>query len=232
VVLSAHAAVSAWMPPSTVFASQYQDPQRVFRMHNQESRAAPQVSSPVQGTASADAVVTSRQLFDLVHSGGPQKTITLRPTWTTSPAKLLLFIDPDRATAAPNPGRRLEEDAGSSRRRGPVRRERRSARAGPGRSAAPQGRSERRGSAGIEGGGRNAFAGTEVQDGPAAVVGALEALLPEVSGGGIRTVTRSRGGRHEASPRGRDKPPGYSTWQGHDPTDAYRTVESLTALSL
>jgi hypothetical protein len=98
-VLRDHAAASAWMPPRAVFVSQYQDPERVFLLHNQESLVAPQISSPVQGTALADAVATSRQLFDLVNSGGPQKTITLRLAWNTAPAKLLLVIDPETLPA-------------------------------------------------------------------------------------------------------------------------------------
>jgi hypothetical protein len=98
-VLRDHAASSPWMPPRTVFTSQYQHPQRVFILHNQESLGAPQVSSPVQGTVAADAVVAARQLFDLAHSGGPQKTITLRLTWAASPAKFLLVIDPETLPA-------------------------------------------------------------------------------------------------------------------------------------
>jgi hypothetical protein len=98
-VLRDHAAASAWMPPRTVFVSQYQDPQRVFILHNQESLGAPQVSSPVQGTVATDVVVPSRQLFDLVHSGGPQKTITLRLNWAASAAKFLMVIDPETLPA-------------------------------------------------------------------------------------------------------------------------------------
>jgi len=98
-VLRDHAAASAWMPPRTVFVSQYQDPERIFLLHNRESLGAPEVSSPVQGTVAADAVATSRQLFDLVNSGGPQKTITLRLDWNAAPAKLLLVIDPETLPA-------------------------------------------------------------------------------------------------------------------------------------
>jgi hypothetical protein len=98
-VLRDHAVASAWMPLRTAFVSQYQDPQRVFVMHNQEGLGAPEVSSPVQGTVAADAVATSRQFFDLVHSGGPQRTITLRLAWNAAPAKLLLIIDPETLPA-------------------------------------------------------------------------------------------------------------------------------------
>ncbi len=98
-VLRDHAAASAWMPPRTLFVSQYQDPERVFLLHNQESLGAPQVSLPVQGTVAADAVATSRQYFDLVHSFGPQKTITLRLTWNAAATKLLLGIDPETVPA-------------------------------------------------------------------------------------------------------------------------------------
>jgi hypothetical protein len=98
-VLRDHAAASAWMPPRTLFVSQYQDPERVFLLHNQEGLGAPQVSSPTQGTVTADAVATSRQFFDLVHSSGPQKTITLRLTWNAAPAQLLLEIDPETVPA-------------------------------------------------------------------------------------------------------------------------------------
>jgi hypothetical protein len=87
------------MPPRTVFVSQYQDSKRVFLLHNQESLGPPEVSSPVQGTVAADAVATSRQLFDLVNSGGPQRTITLRLAWNAAFAKLLLVIDPETLPA-------------------------------------------------------------------------------------------------------------------------------------
>ncbi|HEV3304480.1 MAG TPA: hypothetical protein VG055_32820 [Planctomycetaceae bacterium] len=98
-VVRDHAAASAWMPPRTVFVSQYQDPERVFILHNQESLGAPQVSLPVQGTVATDSVVPLRQFFDLAHSGGPQVTISLRLTWTASPAKVLMVIDPETLPA-------------------------------------------------------------------------------------------------------------------------------------
>jgi hypothetical protein len=98
-VLRDHAAASPWMPPGTVFVSQYQDPQRLFILHNREGVGAPQVSSPVQGTVTADGVIADRQLFDLAHSGGPQQTITLRLGWTVPPAKFVLVINPESLPA-------------------------------------------------------------------------------------------------------------------------------------
>ena len=68
-------------------------------MHNQESLGPPEVSSPVQGAVAADAVATSRQMFDLVNSGGPQKTITLRLAWNAAIAKFLLVVDPETLPA-------------------------------------------------------------------------------------------------------------------------------------
>src|SRR6267154_1079540 len=46
-VLRDHAAAVAWVPTSSDFVSQYQDPERVFVQHNQEGLAAPQISLPV-----------------------------------------------------------------------------------------------------------------------------------------------------------------------------------------
>ena len=48
-VLRDHAAASAWMPPRTVFVSQYQDPERIFLMHNQEGLAPPRGLLPRPG---------------------------------------------------------------------------------------------------------------------------------------------------------------------------------------
>ena len=59
----------------------------------------PQVSLPVQGTAAADAVVTARQLKDLVNAGAPHTTITLRLEWNTAGARLLLILDPGTVPA-------------------------------------------------------------------------------------------------------------------------------------
>jgi hypothetical protein len=83
-----------WVPAAADFVSQYQDPKHVFVQHNQESLAAPQISLPVQGTIAADAVVSARQLKDLVNAGSPQSTITLRLEWSTLGARFDLRIDP------------------------------------------------------------------------------------------------------------------------------------------
>jgi hypothetical protein len=74
--------------------SQYQDPERVFIQHNQEGLLAPQVSLPVQGTASLDALLAARQLTDLVDASAPVTTVTLRLEWSASGARLLLRLDP------------------------------------------------------------------------------------------------------------------------------------------
>jgi hypothetical protein len=81
------------MPVNADLVSQFQDPERIFIQHNQESLAAPQVSLPVQGTVSADAVVTARQLKDLANAGAPVTTITLRLEWSAAGARLLLRLD-------------------------------------------------------------------------------------------------------------------------------------------
>jgi hypothetical protein len=93
-VLRDHRVPRAWVPAGADFVSQYQDPERVFIQHNQESLAAPEVSSPVQGTVATDAVVAARQLKDLVNAGSPQTTITLRLQWSAPGARLLLRVDP------------------------------------------------------------------------------------------------------------------------------------------
>jgi len=93
-VLRDHATAVAWVPAGADFVSQYQDPERVFLQHQQESLAAPQVSLPVQGTVAADAVIAARQLKDLVNAGAPQSTITLRLEWSAAGARLLLNVAP------------------------------------------------------------------------------------------------------------------------------------------
>jgi hypothetical protein len=98
-VLRDHAVATAWLPAGSDFVSQYQEPERVFIQHNQESLAAPEVSSPVQGTVAADAVVAARQLRDLVNAGAPQTTITLRLEWSASGTRLLLKVDPSTLPA-------------------------------------------------------------------------------------------------------------------------------------
>ena len=98
-VLRHHEAATSWVPPGTDFVSQYQDPDRIFVQHNQEGLAAPQISSPVQGTVTADLVVAARQLKDLVNAGAPQTTITLRLEWSKPGSRLLLNIDPSTLPA-------------------------------------------------------------------------------------------------------------------------------------
>lgn len=96
-VLKDHSVAEAWMPLAIDLVSQYQDSERIFIQHNQESLAAPQVSAPVQGTAVADAVVTARELRDLVNSGAPPATltaITLRLAWSAIGARYTMNIDP------------------------------------------------------------------------------------------------------------------------------------------
>jgi len=91
-VLRDHGAAVAWDPAGTEFVSQYQDPERVFVQHNQESLAAPVVSLPVQGTVAADGVVATRALTALV--AGITTTITLRLAWNALGTRLLLRVDP------------------------------------------------------------------------------------------------------------------------------------------
>jgi len=93
-VLRDYRVATPWVPSGTEFVSQYQDPERIFLQHNQESLAAPQVSLPVLGTVAADAVIAARQLDDLVNSGLPPTTITLRLEWNSPRARLLLQVDP------------------------------------------------------------------------------------------------------------------------------------------
>jgi hypothetical protein len=93
-VLRDHAVAVTWVPAGAEFVSQYQDPERIYVQHNQESLAAPVISLPVQGTAALDAVVAARQLKDLVNAGAPQTTITLRLEWSALGARYLLQVDP------------------------------------------------------------------------------------------------------------------------------------------
>ncbi len=93
-VLRDHAVAMSWDPVGADFVSQYQDPDRIFLQHNQESVAAPQISSPVQGTVVADAVAAARQLKDLVNAGASQTTITLRLEWSALGARFALRVAP------------------------------------------------------------------------------------------------------------------------------------------
>ena len=98
-VLRDHGVTAGWLPAGTELVSQYQDPERVFVQHNQESLAAPEVSSPVQGTVAADLVVAARQLKDLVNAGAPQTSNTLRLEWSALGARLLVKVDPSTLPA-------------------------------------------------------------------------------------------------------------------------------------
>ena len=92
-VLRDHRLAATWMPVNADLVSQYQDPERTFIQHHQEGLLAPQVSLPVQGTASADALATARQFKDLVNAGAPVTTITLRLEWSAAGSRLLLKLD-------------------------------------------------------------------------------------------------------------------------------------------
>jgi hypothetical protein len=93
-VLQDHGSADAWVPVGSDLVSQYQDPQRVLVQHNQEGLAAPEISAPVQGTVTADAVVAARQLKDLVNAGSPQSTITLRLEWAALGGRFTLNVNP------------------------------------------------------------------------------------------------------------------------------------------
>jgi hypothetical protein len=97
-VLRDHGAAVAWDPAGIEFVSQYQNPERIFIEHNQESLAFPVVSLPVQGTVAADGVAATRQLTALV-GGPPTTTITLRLVWNAAGSRLLLKIDPSTVPA-------------------------------------------------------------------------------------------------------------------------------------
>src|SRR5262245_13906289 len=56
-----HATAVTFEPAGIDFVSQYQDPDRIFVEHNQESLAAPEISSPVQGNVLLDGVAAARQ---------------------------------------------------------------------------------------------------------------------------------------------------------------------------
>ena len=98
-VLRDHRLAETWMPVNADLVSQFQDPERIFIQHNQESLLAPQVSLPVQGTASATAVAATRQFTDLANAGAPVTTITLRLDWSAAGARLLLRLNPGTVPA-------------------------------------------------------------------------------------------------------------------------------------
>jgi hypothetical protein len=93
-VLRDHAVATPWMPVGSDFVSQYQDPDRVFLMHNQEGLGPPELSAPVQGVVTSSGVLSDRQLKDLVNAFAPQSTITLRLEWNAPGAELILDIVP------------------------------------------------------------------------------------------------------------------------------------------
>jgi hypothetical protein len=93
-VLRDHAEAAAWLPAGVLLVSQFQDPRRVFLVHNQEGVGAPQISPPVQGTVTASGVVADRQMFDLVGAFAPQSTITLRMEWNGPGARLDFTVNP------------------------------------------------------------------------------------------------------------------------------------------
>jgi len=111
-VLRDHSVADAWVPAGTDFVSQYQDPDRLFFMHNQEGLGAPQISAPVQGTATAVGVLVDCRLVDLVNSLAAPATITLRMEWNAAGARLTLDLNP--ATLPLNRYRTLAVRVGQS----------------------------------------------------------------------------------------------------------------------
>ena len=93
-VLRDHAAATRWLPVGGDFVSQYQDPDRVFVLHNQEGLGPPEVSVPVQGIVTSAGVVATRELKDLVDAGAPQSTISLRVAWNAPGGELVLELVP------------------------------------------------------------------------------------------------------------------------------------------
>jgi hypothetical protein len=94
-VIRDHSAAARWEPPGATFVSQFQDARWVFVQHEQESLSFPEISSPVQGSVAADAVVATRLLIDLVNSFAPPPppTITLQLQWAGPGARYLLTLD-------------------------------------------------------------------------------------------------------------------------------------------
>jgi hypothetical protein len=93
-VLRDHAVATTWVPVGSDFVSQYQDPHRVFLMHNQEGLAPPQVSAPVQGVVVAAGIGAVRQADDLVNSGAPPPYLTLRADWGQPGGRLDVDVVP------------------------------------------------------------------------------------------------------------------------------------------
>jgi hypothetical protein len=98
-VLRDHVTATEWVPAASTYVSQYQDPDRTFVGHQQESLAAPQVSLPLQGQVTLDGVGATRLVKDLVNAGGPQLTIALRLEWSSIGARLGLTLDPGTVPA-------------------------------------------------------------------------------------------------------------------------------------
>jgi hypothetical protein len=93
-VLRDHAVATPWLPVGTDLVSQYQDPSRVFLVHNQEGLGPPQLSAPIQGVEANPGVVPTRNAFNLVNAFAPTPTITLQLVWNALGAALDLDIDP------------------------------------------------------------------------------------------------------------------------------------------
>ena len=98
-----HAIAAPFFPVGVNVVSQYQDPRRLYLMHNQESLAAPEVSAPVQGVVTATGVTAVRELRDLVDSFAPPAAITLRLSWSAPGGSLRLGPRPRVATDHPLP---------------------------------------------------------------------------------------------------------------------------------
>jgi hypothetical protein len=93
-VIRDHSRAAAWEPSGTVLVSQFQDPRRTFIQHQQESMGFPEISTPVHGSVAADAVIATRQFFDLVHAFASVPKITLQLKWSAPGARYVLTVDP------------------------------------------------------------------------------------------------------------------------------------------
>lgn len=91
-LLRDHAQAAPFFPVGVDLVSQYQDPRRLFLMHNQESLAPPQVSAPIHGVVTAVGVTAARELRDLVDSFAPPAAITLKLSWTSPGGRLRLDL--------------------------------------------------------------------------------------------------------------------------------------------
>jgi hypothetical protein len=93
-VLRDFAVATPWVPTGADFVNQYQDPHRVFLVHNQEGLGPPEISKPIVGAVTASGVVADRQQKDLVNAGGPQSTVTMRVEWSASGGRLTFDVTP------------------------------------------------------------------------------------------------------------------------------------------